>query len=123
MPDFPCIVSNVNADGIDFSVCTEAVVSEKQNKIVTQINSEKLTFLVNVRPEGKISEDSIRGSHRQIVEKLSSFLASDSDLSEKNNWDYAVLYSGKQFANYPKAEQNMAENIRKILVFDVSSVS
>lgn len=110
--------SDVEIGKLKFSVRTEFIPTENSGRIVTFVSSSSgASFSFSTFPQGIPDNDEIGGCHEKIISKLPFLLSAKPSSGTGNTADYASLYVGKQFANYPANSRNMLENVRKILVF------
>ncbi len=119
MSDFPCFDSEISASGLKFSIHTELVPSRALFKINTSVSSSSgAAFSFNSDSEENFSAGDIRSQHEKIVGKVPLLFAPKSDSNGGNNVDFAAMYMKKEFRSGSCVECKMAENIKKILVFD-----
>lgn len=119
MSDFSCFDSEISASGLKFSIHTELVPSRTLFKINTSVSSSSgAAFSFNSDSEENFSAGDIRSQHEKIVGKVPLLFAPKSDSNGGNNVDFAAMYMKKEFRSGSCVECKMAENIKKILVFD-----
>lgn len=119
MSDFPCFDSEISASGLKFSIHTGLVPSGAVFKVSTSVLlSNGALFSFNTLPEEDFSAEEIRRQHDRIIGKVPLIFSAKTDPGDGNNADFAALYMKKEFRPTSDTLNKMAENIRKILVFE-----
>jgi hypothetical protein len=119
MSKFPCFDSEISAAGLKFSIHTELVPSGDMFKINTFVSSSDGTaFSFNSRHEENFSEEDIRSRHELIVGKITSIFSQEMESSNKNNVDFAAMYTKKDFRPGFATGKKISENIKKTIIFE-----